>query len=243
MARNWEHCCLGPSSLNAVGGEVRGKEGEGVGRPRKRGFGKGAVESWRTEQRDGIADSMQDWVQVGDHDFSVTPIWTIVWDRDWDKEGAVFYSSRVGLWWKDSKTCSRTLLAREQQIGHISTFQGRGKCQFSQGDESSVSEEAEEWSEHLYFGSSASTHSCSLVRTQDRFGGRALPCATETREGASISSCYTLVASAWACDLSMANYMILPGTLKVKGVIKGVQGQLEIFQGSYHRVKDPMGQK
>ena len=41
-------------------------------------------------------------------------------------------------------TCSRTLLAGEQQVGHISTFQGTGKCQFSQGDERSVSEEAEE---------------------------------------------------------------------------------------------------
>ena len=81
------------------------------------------------------------------------------------------------------------------------------------------------------------------MRTQDRFGGRAFPCAPETREGAHISSHQTLVASAWACDLSMANHMVLPRTLNVEGVIEGVQGQLEIFQGSGHRVKDLIGQK
>ena len=43
-----------------MGGEARGKEGEGVGRLRKRGIGKGAVECWRTEQGDGIADSVED---------------------------------------------------------------------------------------------------------------------------------------------------------------------------------------
>ena len=41
----------------------------------------------------------------------------------------------------------------------------------------------------------------------------------------------------------MANHMVLPRTLNVEGVIEGVQGQLEIFQGSGHRVKDLIGQK
>lgn len=40
------------------------------------------------------------------------------------------------------------------------------------------------------------------------------------RRGARISSPHPIMASAWACDLRMANHMILPGILNVEGAMQ-----------------------
>lgn len=128
----------------------------------------------------------------------------------------------------------RIFLAREWQIGQISTFQGR---------EASLSQEVKDWlvkdlKTGVNIGNLASQHSNTLPiweESHDRFGSRALPCTTETREGAHISSPHPLMARTWACDLKMANH-ILPGTLNVEGVMQ--RCAVSDFSTSYCKVKN-----